>query len=51
LDGFSCKSLKGKGVRSGIRIIYAYYEEEDIIEFIEIYYNPIFKKTSDIIIL
>jgi len=36
---FSCKSLKGKGCFSGIRIIYAYYEEEDAIEFIEIYYK------------
>lgn len=36
---FTCKSLKGEGARSGIRIIYAYYEEEDIIEFIEIYYK------------
>ncbi|MBI2252247.1 MAG: hypothetical protein HYU63_05855 [Armatimonadetes bacterium] len=36
---FACKSLKGKGVSSGIRIIYAYYEKEDLIEFIEIYYK------------
>jgi uncharacterized protein YihD (DUF1040 family) len=36
---FACKSLKGKGAKSGIRIIYAYYEQEDIIEFIEIYYK------------
>ena len=36
---FACKSLKGKGALSGIRIIYAYFEEEDIIEFIEIYYK------------
>ena len=36
---FACKSLKGTGVRSGIRIIYAYYEEEDTIEFIEIYFK------------
>lgn len=36
---FACKSLKGTGSRSGIRIIYAYYEEEDKIEFIEIYYK------------
>ena len=36
---FSCKALKGKGAASGIRIIYAYYENEDIIEFIEIYYK------------
>ncbi len=32
---FPCKSLKGKGAASGIRVIYAYHEEEDIIEFIE----------------
>lgn len=36
---FACKSLKGTGSRSGIRIIYAYYEEGDKIEFIEIYYK------------
>ena len=36
---FTCKSLKGKGAVSGIRVIYAYYEEEDVIEFIEIYYK------------
>ena len=36
---FTCKSLRGTGVKSGIRIIYAYYEEEDIIEFIEIFYK------------
>lgn len=36
---FACKSLKGRGVMSGIRIIYAYYDQEDIIEFIEIYYK------------
>lgn len=36
---FSCRALKGKGAASGIRIIYAYYEKENIIEFIEIYYK------------
>ncbi len=36
---FACKALKGKGAQSGIRIIYAYHEEEDRIEFIEIYYK------------
>ena len=36
---FACRSLKGSGVKSGIRIIYAYYEEEDIIEFIEIFFK------------
>jgi mRNA-degrading endonuclease RelE of RelBE toxin-antitoxin system len=36
---FACRSLKGKGVQSGIRVIYAYYEKEDKIELIEIYYK------------
>lgn len=36
---FACKSLKGKGVHSGIRITYAYFSVEDRIEFIEIYYK------------
>lgn len=33
---FACRSLKGKGVQSGIRVIYAYFEEQDRIELIEI---------------
>jgi len=36
---FACRSLKGKGVQSGIRVIYAYFEEQDKIELIEIYYK------------
>jgi len=36
---FACRSLKGKGVQSGIRLIYAYFEEQDKIELIEIYYK------------
>ncbi len=36
---FACKALKGKGAQSGIRVIYAYHEEEDGIEFLEIYYK------------
>jgi len=36
---FACKVLKGRGGMSGIRIIYAYYESEDVIEFIEIYFK------------
>lgn len=43
---FACRSLKGKGVASGIRIIYAYFEEEDIIELVEIYYKGQ-KETED----
>jgi mRNA-degrading endonuclease RelE of RelBE toxin-antitoxin system len=34
---FACKALKGKGVRSGIRVIYAYISENDEIYLIEIY--------------
>jgi len=36
---FACRSLKGKGARSGIRVIYAYHEADDKVEFIEIYYK------------
>lgn len=36
---FACKSLKGKGAYSGIRVIYGYFQIEDKIEFIEIYYK------------
>ncbi|MDD5773678.1 MAG: hypothetical protein PHX78_09475 [bacterium] len=36
---FACKSLKGKGAASGIRIIYGHYEKEDIIELVEIYFK------------
>jgi len=33
------KSLKGKGVNSGLRLIYAYFEEEARIVLIEIYHK------------
>lgn len=36
---FACKSLKGKGVRSGIRVIYAFYPRKQHIEYLEIYYK------------
>ena len=36
---FACRSLKGRGVHSGIRIIYAYHAEKDRIKLIEIYYK------------
>lgn len=36
---FACKSLKGKGVRSGIRIIYAFHLDSLKVCFIEIYYK------------
>jgi len=36
---FACRSLKGKGVHSGIRVIYFYFEKIDKIELIELYYK------------
>jgi len=36
---FTCHSRKGTGCHSGIRVIYAYYEESDTIELIEIYFK------------
>ena len=36
---FRCRSLKGSGSNSGIRITYALFEEEKKIEFIEIYFK------------
>ena len=39
LNKFSCKALKGKGNRSGIRIIYAFYPEKFEVEFLEIYFK------------
>jgi mRNA-degrading endonuclease RelE of RelBE toxin-antitoxin system len=35
----ACKSLKGRGVNSGLRLIYAYFKEEKKITFIEIYHK------------
>ena len=36
---FACRSLKGKGAQSGLRLIYSFFEEEDKIELIELYYK------------
>jgi mRNA-degrading endonuclease RelE of RelBE toxin-antitoxin system len=36
---FACRALKGKGNQTGIRIIYAYFKDEDRIEFVEIYFR------------
>ncbi|MBC8884014.1 hypothetical protein H9X57_13855 [Flavobacterium piscinae] len=35
----ACKSLKGKGVNSGLRLVYAYFKEEECIVFVEIYHK------------
>lgn len=34
---FRCKSLKGCGSRSGIRVIYGYHPEKDVVTLIQIY--------------
>lgn len=39
LKKFACKSLKGRGIKSGIRVIYAYSELTHTIDFIEIYFK------------
>lgn len=36
---FQCKSLKGRGAKSGIRIIYAYFPTEQKIVFVQIYFK------------
>ena len=35
----ACRSLKGRGVNSGLRLIYAFFKEEGKIVFIEIYHK------------
>ncbi len=35
----ACRSLKGKGVQSGLRLIYAYFKNEQKITFIELYHK------------
>ena len=35
----ACKSLKGKGNNTGLRLVYAYFEDEQKIIMIELYYK------------
>jgi hypothetical protein len=35
----ACKALKGRGVNSGLRLIYAYFQEDGKIIFIELYHK------------
>lgn len=35
----ACKALKGKGVNSGLRLIYAYFPNDEKIIFIELYHK------------
>lgn len=39
LRKFACKSLKGKGVQSGIRVNYAFCSKHTAVTLIEIYYK------------
>ena len=35
----ACKSLKGNGVNSGLRLVYAYFKDDTTIVFIEMYHK------------
>ena len=35
----ACRALKGRGVNTGLRLIYAHFQKEDKIVFIEIYHK------------
>lgn len=35
----ACKALKGRGVNSGFRLVYAYFQDEHKITFIELYHK------------
>ena len=35
----ACKALKGRGVNTGLRLIYAYFESESKIVFVELYHK------------
>lgn len=36
---FACKALKGRGVKSGIRITYAFHPQRQRVDFIELYFK------------
>lgn len=36
---FSCRMMKTKGSQTGFRITYAYFEDKQLIQFIEIYFK------------
>lgn len=35
----ACKALKGRGVNSGLRLVYAYSKEQEKVVFIELYHK------------
>jgi len=36
---FACKSFPGRGAASGIRVVYAFFEDSNHIEFVQIYFK------------
>lgn len=36
---FACRSLKGRGIKSGIRVIYGWYKNLNRVVFMEIYFK------------
>ena len=36
---FACKSLKGRGMKSGIRVIYAFFAKRNLVAFLQIYFK------------
>jgi len=35
----ACRALKGRGVNSGLRLIYAYFPDQEKITFVELYHK------------
>ena len=42
----ACRSLKGRGAISGLRLIYAHFEKENRVVFVELYHKSM-KETED----
>jgi mRNA-degrading endonuclease RelE of RelBE toxin-antitoxin system len=36
---FACRALKGRGAESGLRLVYAYFRSEDVVELVEVYFK------------
>lgn len=36
---FACRSLPGRGAKSGLRLIYAHWEEKDRVDLIQLYFK------------
>jgi hypothetical protein len=39
VNKIACKALKGSGVNSGLRLIYAYFKDEQKITFVELFHK------------